>query len=134
MREFSDKIMIVDDSVPFLRLCAEGIIDTDDESILEHIIFCENVDDALVQYAIHRPLVVIMDIKMPGKNGIEGAMLLREIDDNAKIFFLSNYPNDPEAAKAVSEHLVMGVMDKDVGNGFISSILAFVVKVAMKVV
>ena len=91
MREFSDKIMIVDDSVPFLRLCAEGMIDTGNEPILEHIIFCENVDDALEKYVLHRPLVVIMDIRMPLRGGIEGAQLLREIDPNARIFFLSNY-------------------------------------------
>ena len=73
MKNFTDKIMIVDDSAPFLRLFAESMIDNDDEYVLDHIIFCENVDDALKQYVIHRPLVVLMDIKMPKRNGIEGA-------------------------------------------------------------
>ncbi len=126
--------MIVDDSAPFLRLFAESMIDNDDEYVLDHIIFCENVDDALKQYVIHRPLVVLMDIKMPKRNGIEGAQLLREIDPNARIFFLSNFPNDPAAAKAVTEHLAMGVMDKAAGTGVITGIIGFIIKIAMKAI
>jgi CheY-like chemotaxis protein len=134
MKDFTDKILLCDDSAPFLRLFAESVIDTGDKSILDHIIFCENVDDALTQYAIHRPLVVLMDIRMPGKDGIEGAKLIREIDSNARIIFLSNYPQDPEAAKAVSDHLAVGTIDKDAGTGFLASIIGFIVKVAMKAV
>ena len=134
MKDFTDKILLCDDSAPFLRLFAESIIDAGDKSILDHIIFCENVEDALAQYAIHRPLVVLMDIRMPGTDGIEGAKLLREIDSNARIIFLSNYPQDPDAAKAVSEHLAVGTIDKEAGTGFMASIVGFVVKVAMKAV
>ena len=134
MKDFTDKILLCDDSAPFLRLFAESVIDTGDKSILDHIIFCENVDEALAQYVIHRPLVVLMDIRMPGKDGIEGAKLIREIDSNARIVFLSNYPQDPLAAKAVSDHLAIGTIDKEAGTGFLASIIGFMVKVMMKAV
>ena len=134
MKDFTDKILLCDDSAPFLRLFAESVIDTGDKSILDHIIFCEDVDEALTQYVIHRPLVVLMDIRMPGKDGIEGAKLIREIDSNARIVFLSNYPQDPLAAEAVSNHLAIGTIDKDAGTGFLASIIGFMVKVMMKAV
>lgn len=132
--EKDNKIMIVDDSAPFLRLFAESLIDNDDKYILDHLIFCESVDIALREYVLHRPLVVLMDIKMPGKNGIEGAQLLRDIDPSARIFFLSNFPNDPEAAKAVGDHLAMGVVDKSLGTGVIAGVLGFIIKVATKAI
>jgi len=134
MQDFTNKVMIVDDSAPFLRLFAESMIDSEDGYILEHIIFCQNVDEALREYVVHHPLIVLMDIKMPGKSGIEGAQLLREIDPNARIFFLSNFPNDPDASKAVADHLAMGVMDKSVGTNAITGIIGFIIKVVMKVV
>ena len=134
MKKFSNKVMIVDDSAPFLRLFAESMIDNNDGYILEHIIFCQNVDEAVREYVVHHPLIVLMDIKMPGKSGIEGAQLLREIDPNARIFFLSNFPNDPQASKAVADHLAMGVMDKSVGTNAITGIIGFIIKVITKVI
>jgi len=134
MEKYSDKIMIVDDSAPFLRLFAENLIDSDDSYILDHIILCENVDAALREYIIHKPLVVLMDIKMPGKNGIEGAQLLREIDPAARIFFLSNFPNDPEASKLVADRMAIGVMDKSLGTGVLAGMLGFVIKVVTKAI
>lgn len=134
MKDFTDTILLCDDSAPFLRLFAESIIDVGDKTILDHIIFCDNVDDAVTQYAIHRPLIVLMDIRMPGKDGIEGARLIREIDGNARIVFLSNYPQDSDAADAISKHLVVGTLDKEAGTGFVASLVAFIVKVAAKAV
>jgi len=132
-KAFSDNILICDDDVEFIRFMLESVIGSDDRYILEHIILCESVDEALEKYILCRPFVVLMDIRMPEKSGIDGARMLREIDPNARIFFLSNFPHDPAAAKAVSEHLAMGVLDKGGGTGFIASILGFIIKVAMKV-
>lgn len=134
MDKLSCKIMIVDDSVAFLRLFMESMVDSDDKDILDRVIFCGSVDDALREYAIHRPLIVLMDIKMPGRNGIEGAQLLRKIDPNAHIVFLSNYPSDPTAAKAVEERIAIGVLDKAVGTGVLASIVSFVVKLGQKAI
>lgn len=134
MKDYKNCILIIDDSAPFLRLFAESMIDNDDIDLLDHIIFCQNVEDGVKEYVIHHPIVVLMDIKMPGRSGIEGAQLLREIDPNACIFFLSNYPNDPDAAKAISKHFASGILDKSVGTGVISGILGFIIKLMEKAI
>ena len=134
MEKFTDKIMIVDDSSPFIRLIIESMIDAKNKNIIDNIIFCQDVDCALKQYVIHHPLIVLMDLKMPVKNGVEGAQLLREIDPNVCIYFLTNFPSDPEASKAISDHLVEGALDKSVGVNAITGIITFIIKMAMKVV
>ncbi len=46
-------------------------------------------DECLQLFKETRPQVCVLDISMPGKNGIETAKAIREIDENAKILILS---------------------------------------------
>lgn len=132
--KYSSKVLIIDDNPAFARLIVESIVDKGDKSMLDHILFAENAEDAIRKYIQYTPILILLDIRMPGKNGIDIAKEIRQYDQNSNIIFLSNYPKDPAAADLVSKRLVMGTLDKDVGTGFITSFLGFIIKIMMKAV
>ena len=133
MREFSKSILFCDDNAAFIRIIAESIIDNGDESILKYLLFADNVDKALEIYMEKRPMIVFMDLRLDGKNGIEGSQMIKDYDPDAHITLLTNYPDDPDAACAIQKNLANGVFDKGVGSTTLASMVGFIVKVLVKV-
>ena len=52
-----------------------------------------NGEDAVSAYETTKPDLVIMDISMPGMNGIEATRIIKENDPNAKILVLTMHDN-----------------------------------------
>jgi DNA-binding NarL/FixJ family response regulator len=52
-----------------------------------------NGEDAIAFYESNKPDLVIMDISMPGMNGIEATRIIKENDPNAKILILTMHDN-----------------------------------------
>lgn len=52
-----------------------------------------NGEDAIAFYETNKPDLVIMDISMPGMNGIEATRIIKENDPNAKILILTMHDN-----------------------------------------
>lgn len=52
-----------------------------------------NGEDAIAFYDSNKPDLVIMDISMPGMNGIEATRIIKENDPNAKILILTMHDN-----------------------------------------
>jgi two-component system nitrate/nitrite response regulator NarL len=50
-------------------------------------------EDAISEYATTKPDLVIMDISMPGMNGIDATRIIKENDPNAKILILTMHDN-----------------------------------------
>jgi len=61
----------------------------------------ENVDKALGMLKDMRPDVVIMDISMPGKNGIQGLQELRQLDKQAAVVMLTGFGTLETAQEAL---------------------------------
>lgn len=53
-----------------------------------------SVAEALKSAAKHRPDVVLMDIRMPGMDGVEGTRLLKERYPNMKVIVLTTFDDD----------------------------------------
>ncbi len=80
------RLLIVDDHF-FVRMgLAESI---NDEDNLEVVAEAGNSDEALAAYREHRPDIVLMDLKLPGKDGVETIAAIREEDEAARIIMLS---------------------------------------------
>ncbi|WP_129126542.1 response regulator [Geomonas oryzae] len=90
------RILIVDDELFFRQVL---------RAVLEQIGFtvvgeAATGDEALKQYQVLRPHIVIMDIYMPDKNGIDATKELVAIDPNARVLVASasDFDSDIQAA------------------------------------
>lgn len=132
MKDFSNLILIIDDSVAYYRLLMESMCDNGDKSFLDNIIFADSADKGYELYVINRPMICYIDVRMPGKSGIDAAKMISDYDPSANIMLVTNYSNDPDVSKAISEHLVDNVIDKKVGMGAIAGMIAITMKAAAK--
>lgn len=93
------------------------------------IIEAANGQDAVSQAALMKPDVILMDIQMPGLNGIEASKIIKKIIPETKIVFLTAYNQFEYAHEAIK----LGVEDflikpatndrfKEVMNNTISAI------------
>jgi DNA-binding NarL/FixJ family response regulator len=68
--------------------------------------------EAVEAFRKHRPDVTLMDLRMPGGDGIDATKQIRQIDPEAKIIALTSYDGDQEIYRAL-EAGVRGYMLKE---------------------
>lgn len=79
-------IIVVDDS-PF---ASKQIKDLVEDNGYEVIGYAKNGEDGIKMYEELQPDIVILDIIMPGIDGLETAQILQKIDSNVSILMLSS--------------------------------------------
>lgn len=89
-------VMIVDDEAFFRGLLRDILTDEGFTVVAE----ATDGSEALDGYRQHQPQVILMDIFMPGKNGIEATREIVAFDPGAKIIMCSGvgYDDDVQAA------------------------------------
>jgi len=100
------KIMIVDDE----QIVREGLRYTVNESFSESLkIVAEarNGREALVYFEEQKPDIVLMDIQMPGINGLETIKKIKDIQSSTKFIIVSAF----EQFEYAKEALTIGVKD-----------------------
>jgi NarL family two-component system response regulator LiaR len=95
--EIGLKLLIVDDSKEMreeIRTIVAGVAD--------EVYECSGGSEALTNYALHRPDLVLMDIVMEGIDGLEATKRLISVYPEAKIVIVTSYDDDylREAARA----------------------------------
>lgn len=92
------RLLIVDDHF-FVRMgLAESINDEDD---LEVVAEAGNSEEALAAFREHRPDVVLMDLKLPGKDGVETLADIRAESAEARTIMLSVDEGEDDIHRAV---------------------------------
>lgn len=84
------KILIVDDHEVVRDGLKNILLSLNNMSIAGE---AANGEDAISMYDSLKPDLVIMDISMPGMNGIEATRIIKENDPNAKILILTMHDN-----------------------------------------
>lgn len=108
------KVLTVDDH-PLLR---EGIAAVlEGEQDVELVAEAANGQEAIELFRRHRPDVTLMDLQMPGMNGIETIVAIRSEFPDARFVVLTTYQGDVQALRALkagaSGYLLKSMLRKD---------------------
>ncbi len=91
-------VLLVDDHF-VVRSGLAASLDLEDD--IEVVAEAERGEDAVELYEKTRPRVVMMDLQLPGLNGIEATERLREIDPEARVLIFSTFARDDEIQAAL---------------------------------
>lgn len=85
------KILIVDDQELFRESLKIILENTSDFEITDVV---GSVDEMMLSLESHQPDVVLMDIRMPGKDGVEGTRLIKNKYPSIKVIVLTTFDDD----------------------------------------
>ena len=85
----SNKILIVDDEDHLRMLIEQALEELEDEGV--DFFTAANGEEALEQFKQNPPDLVILDINMPGMNGIEVLRRMKEVNPNLPVILSSAY-------------------------------------------
>ena len=85
------RVLVVDDQEPFLRAMTSVVEETDGFVVAAS---AATGEDALLAAADVRPDLVLMDVHLPGIDGLEASRRLREEGAGPVVVLLSTYDED----------------------------------------
>ncbi len=100
-------ILIVEDNREMRRMIRAIVA-----GLADHVEERENGSEALAAYQAHRPDWVLMDIRLPGLDGIAAARQIRSSDSRARIVIVTQY-DDGDLRQAASAAGACGYILKD---------------------
>lgn len=94
-----ENILVVEDDLTFRKWLRDTLLREIPRLVVRE---AANEEQALKEVKDFSPRVVIMDIGLPGKNGIEITKTIKSLCPPAKFIFLTNY-DDPEYQQAAEK-------------------------------
>jgi DNA-binding NarL/FixJ family response regulator len=92
------RVFAVDDHA-LLREGISALVNAESDTKL--IAEASNGQEAIEKFRLHRPDVTLMDLQMPGLNGIEAIISIRSEFPNARIIVLTTYVGDVQVLRAL---------------------------------
>lgn len=106
------KVLIVDDHA-VVRLGLKTLLA--EENDIEVVAEAENAEKALIMVGIHRPDVVVLDIQLPDKSGLDVCSQIKTQQPFIKVVMLTSHANDLFLEQALKNG-ASGYVLKQVGN------------------
>jgi len=94
----SSRILIADDHL-VVRIGLRSMIDT--QADMEVVAEAVNGGEAVELFRVHKPDVVLMDLRMPGTGGVEATAAIREQFPDARVIVLTTYDGDENIYRAL---------------------------------
>ncbi|HZU09659.1 MAG TPA: response regulator transcription factor, partial [Pseudacidobacterium sp.] len=98
MSQNKTKILVVDDH-PLMRVGIAAIIDAQPDMMT--IAQAGSAEEAVRQYAQHHPDIILVDLRLPDKSGVEIIRCIRSKNANAKFIVLTTYDGDEDIHQAL---------------------------------
>jgi DNA-binding NarL/FixJ family response regulator len=98
MNEARIRILVVDDH-PVLRDGVAAILENQTDMMM--VGEARDGGEAVERYRALRPDVTLMDLQMPGMNGVDAILAIRAEDPAARIIVLTTYAGDVQAVRAL---------------------------------
>jgi DNA-binding NarL/FixJ family response regulator len=92
------RILTVDDH-PVLRTGIAALVNNENDMKL--VAEASSGEEAIEKFRAHRPDVTLMDIQLPGLNGIETIGQIQKEFPNARIIVLTTYSGDVQVVRAI---------------------------------
>lgn len=113
------KVLLADDH-PVFRSGLKSVIQADDR--LQIIAEVSNGKDAVIESKLKNPDIVIMDINMPGIDGIEATKQIKEINSRIKVLILTMYSDEAYLKEGLKAGASGYVLKKAVDTELLSAI------------
>ena len=94
----SIRILAVDDHPLFLQGIAALLATQSDLSLVAE---ASNGEEAIEAFRTHRPDITLMDLRMPGMNGLDATTSIRNEFPEARIIVLTTFADDVQVVRAV---------------------------------
>jgi CheY-like chemotaxis protein len=105
------KLLIVEDNAGIRRILRRILVDTA-STIWE----CADGSEALAAYEEHRPDVVLMDIRMPGGDGLTATRQICGYDPLARIIVVTDYQDEDMRAAALDAGALEYVLKHEIAG------------------
>jgi two-component system response regulator DegU len=105
------KLLIVEDNAGIRRILRRILVDTA-SSIWE----CTDGSEALAAYEEHHPDIVLMDIRMPGGDGLTATRQICGYDPLARIIIVTDYQDEDMKAAAMDAGAREYVLKQDIAG------------------
>jgi DNA-binding NarL/FixJ family response regulator len=92
------RILTVDDH-PLLRKGIAALVNVEDDMKL--VAEASTGKEAVEKFRVHKPDVTLMDIQLPGLNGIESINQIKREFPSAKIIVLTTYSGDAQVVRSI---------------------------------
>jgi DNA-binding NarL/FixJ family response regulator len=115
------RVLIADDQTLFRAGLARLL---DEDSRLEVVGQAVEGADAVKQAAKLKPDVVLMDLKMPGVDGIEATRQITEADPSIKVLILTTFETDSNVIQALKAGASGYVLKDSTADAIASSVVA----------
>ncbi|MBI2006175.1 MAG: response regulator [Nitrosopumilales archaeon] len=111
-------ILVVDDETDLLESTVDII-----KSIDFDVITATNGEEAITKFREKMPDLVLMDIKMPKKDGFDAFFKIKELNPNAKIILITGKLVDEEKLKKAKAITLILVVQKPYSPEFLKELV-----------
>ncbi len=106
------RILVVDDH-EVVRLGLRALLNSQPDFVV--VDEAATAKEALEKTALHHPDIVVMDVRLPGQNGVEACRLIKEQTPETEVIMLTSYAEDEILFDAISAGAA-GYVLKQIGS------------------
>jgi DNA-binding NarL/FixJ family response regulator len=115
------RVLCVDDH-PLLREGVASMINTEQDMVL--VAEADSGAKAIEQFRAHKPDVTLMDLQMPGINGVDAIKAIRDEFKDARIIVLTTYTGDVQVLQALKAGAVGYLLKSSLRTELLNAIRA----------